>query len=61
MFSLTNLLQLLLMFLVTTLGQVLSIYIFIWVEGDYYQEYGGVDNNRQWYEDNGQEFRLDGV
>lgn len=39
---------------------MLSIFIFKWVEGAYYDENGGIEVNRKWYKDNGG-LREDGV
>jgi magnesium-transporting ATPase (P-type) len=49
------------MFILQVAGQVLSVFIFEWVEPDYYSQYGGIDNGRQAYIDNGNDLVLNGV
>ena len=37
------------MFIVQAGGQILSLFIFKWIEGDYYNLHGGLDVARQYY------------
>ena len=48
------------MFLIQLLGQILSIYLFKWTDEEYYNTYGGFDNNQEYYNEN-EDFRLDSV
>ena len=44
--SLTNIFQIMFMFLVQLAGQILSIYLFKWIDEEYYNAHGGFDNNK---------------
>jgi hypothetical protein len=46
LFSVSNLFQIAFMFIAQLAGQILSVMIFQWVENDYYNAFGGLDNNR---------------
>ena len=46
LFSITNIAQILFMFFVQIVGQIISILIFKWADEEEYNAFGGLDNNR---------------
>ena len=48
------------MFIVQLGGHLLALFIFKWIDEEYYNQNGGMDNNKTYYEEN-DDFRLDGV
>lgn len=60
LFSVTNIFQIIFMFVIQAAGQALSIVIYKLILPDYYAQFGGKDNNQQYYDTTGN-FTLEGV